>query len=232
VNPWGDLPIKPPFVLPADRREVEGYQARVRDPKQRLAVDRLPEPWVGDPSTATVLMLQLNPGYKPAEDDALHARDDYRDVVRRSLLHRQQDTQFHYLDPRFAESGGARWCRKKNRWALESVGDAVVAARYAHLEWFPYRSTRAGRLPQVPSQAYSIHLLRQALDRNAVIITARKLVAWEQAVPELISYPYRLGTSSVQAVFLSPNNLTLRGHKTPEAFELFIEALNGMLPTR
>jgi hypothetical protein len=227
MNPWEDLPTDAPFVLPSDREAVTEYQGRVRKPEHRLALDTLPEPWVGNPHTATVVVLQLNPGYKPEEDDPLHARADYLEVVRRSLTHQPLDIPFHYLDPRFTESGGAGWCRRRNHWAVDRLGAHMVGSHLAQLEWFPYRSTRAGRLPGLPSQHYSVELLREALDRRAVVIATRKIVEWEKAVPELVRYPLRLGTASVQNLALSPGNLTIGGRKTPEAFKLFIDALVG-----
>jgi len=226
MNPWAELPASPPFILPDDRPRVLEYQTRSR-PENRLAVGCLPEPWVGNPITATVIVLQLNPGYTPSDDDPLHARSDYQALVRASLLHQPLDYPFHYLDPRFANSGGAKWCRRTNRWALEQLGDQVVAARLAHLEWFPYRSTKAGRLPRLASQAYSIDLLREALKRDAVVIATRRIADWEAEVPELVDYPRRLGTASQQQVALSPGNLTRGGSKTPEAFRMFIEALTA-----
>lgn len=227
ANPWHDLPAEPPFVLPCDREAVDEYQRRVRHEAHRLVLERLPEPWVGDPWTATVLVLQLNPGYNPARDDHVHARTDYQEVVRSSLTRRRLDTPFYFLDPRFADSGGHDWCRQRNHWAIRRVGVEVVSKQLAQVEWFPYRSPRGGRLPKLPSQRYSIELVRRAIERNAVMIATRKIDEWEAAVPELVGYPRRLGTASWQNVALSPGNLTIGGTKTTDAFELYVQALSN-----
>ncbi len=92
------------------------------------------------------------------------------------------------------------------------------------VEYFPYHSRRfQHRRVQVPSQKYSFGLVRQALNRGAVIIVLRGQRLWLAAVPELQSYRSLYRTNSVQNPILSPRNC-------PEGYEHAAEVLRDMAP--
>ncbi|MEL6894027.1 MAG: hypothetical protein AAFP84_20730 [Actinomycetota bacterium] len=227
-NPWLDLPSAPPWVLPDDRPAIETHHRRHPSGPRYLQVERcLPEPWVGDPRTATVIVLQLNPGYDAAGDDPFHANPVFQRAIIDCLRHQPMEWPFYLLDPRFDDCGGSLWTRKKSRWGIAEVGVDVYAQRFASMEWFPYHSRSGSAFPEVPSQAYNTHLLKAAIARGAVIISGRRIHEWEQAVPELVGYERRLGTASAQQAALSPGNLTINGEKTPKAFEMYLAALHG-----
>ena len=59
-NPWGQLPEQAPYVLPADATAVESFNRRARD-NHILHTEKLPEPYLGDP-TAPIVLLNLNGG--------------------------------------------------------------------------------------------------------------------------------------------------------------------------
>ncbi len=61
-NPWVGLPESPDYVLPIDRTVIEQHNAAVKDPNHAFVLDLLPEPFLGPPDSA-VVMLNLNPGF-------------------------------------------------------------------------------------------------------------------------------------------------------------------------
>ena len=71
------------------------------------------------------------------------------------------------------------------------------------------------------SQQYSFGLVRQALQRDAVIILLRSERLWFAAMPELASYRrlYRIK---------NPQNPTLSVRNCPEGYDRVVEALNKM----
>ena len=70
---------------------------------------------------------------------------------------------------------------------LRDFGLEVIARRVFVLELFPYHSKQFGRAV-VPSQAYTYHLLRRAIRRDALVIVMRGWRIWTLAVPELLAH--------------------------------------------
>ncbi len=61
-NPWLELPSTAPYLLESDRQQVETFN-RTAKPNHRIYDDLLPEPYLGNPSTASIVLLSLNPGF-------------------------------------------------------------------------------------------------------------------------------------------------------------------------
>ena len=172
----------------------------------------LPEPFIGDP-TSLVYVLALNPGYS-ASDDEWHARDNYSTAILANLHHESSNYPFYFYDPRFSESPGARWWRRKTRWLIDDLGCETLSQNIFCVQLFPYHSTRYRRIPNqispnglVPSSEYSIDLVRNAIRDGKTIIAMRAFRQWCKEIPELSSYPQCYRTNSAQNVSLSPNNL-------------------------
>jgi hypothetical protein len=66
-NPWVELPKDPPFVLLQDRDTVAQISKKVA-----TNVSSMPEPFIGDPQTAKVVLLSLNPGDDEEDVDAVN----------------------------------------------------------------------------------------------------------------------------------------------------------------
>ena len=214
-NPWHALPSEPPFVLPEDRAILEEFNRRA-GLKARVETDLLPEPYVGRLDAPVVLLL-LNPGIGGGEF-ALHQNADFRDRVLR--CHRQEAAPYpnYYLDP-VVTGDGARWNTRITRRLTAEFGTPAVAAGVAFLEYFPYHSRNfVHHRLRVPSQQFTLDLLRSALSRDAVIFITRGRTIWQAALPELRGYPRAFSTRSVQNVVISPGNC-------PEGYEAARAAL-------
>jgi hypothetical protein len=158
-NPWLELPSEPPFVLPADAPLLPKAMERPTD----LMLDVRPEPYVGNPATARVICLLLNPGYVP-EDLAVNRDPYFQQQNRRNLEHRATPS-FYYLDPRLNYSGGYIWWAKKLS-GLTRAGFRLdeLADKLACVEYLPYHSVNYKHSRQLlPSQQYSFELVRQAV---------------------------------------------------------------------
>ena len=70
----------------------------------------------------------------------------------------------------------------------------------------------------LPSQEYSFHLVRQAINRNAIIVLMRSKKLWFSAVPELEDYHSVFSVRNVQNPTISPGNL-------PESYSSIIQAI-------
>jgi hypothetical protein len=71
------------------------------------------------------------------------------------------------------------------KWLIGACGLGAVARNVFVVEEFPYhsRSYRAGWA--VPSRAYSLELIRRAVQRTAILILLRSGGILKQAVPEV-----------------------------------------------
>lgn len=148
LNPWVDLPGQAPYVLQSDAATIGRYNT-LHDDDKKIIVDSLPEPFIGNPKSAKVVLLSLNPGHSE-EDAKAYANPDFNEAMRRNLRHEPQESHFYGLNPKFAWTGCGQWWRAHTRrlhdaglsWEAISEGLLVI-------EWFPYHSKRSA-LPTKP----------------------------------------------------------------------------------
>jgi hypothetical protein len=179
-------------------------------------LDILPEPFLGRPD-APLVLLNLNPGYKPAD------RDRHRDPIfaarsRGNLIHSNAEYPFYLLDPELTTSG---WWNRKLRPLIAAVTLRTVGRNVLCVEYFPYHSKRfRHRQLRVPSQQYGFWLVRQAISRNAMIVLLRSQRLWFHAVPELESHDRLCRLRSVQNTTFSPKNC-------PDGFSSAVDILSA-----
>jgi hypothetical protein len=214
LNPWVDLPVEAPFVLAEDAPLLPRAMERRTD----IMLDILPEPFVGNPETARVVFLLLNPGYVP-EDLEINKDPYFVRQNRANLLHQAQPS-FYYLDPRLSYSGGYIWWKKKlNGLVRAGFGLDELAEKIMCVEYLPYHSVNYKHSKQIlPSQRYSFELVRRAVEQGKVIVMMRSERIWLEAVPELAGYDY-IKLRNPQNTAISPGNMP------PEAFDRLIAAL-------
>jgi hypothetical protein len=209
ANPWRQLPKSAPFLLPCDAAVVTRFNARAKCDK-RCEVGLFPEPYFGRPS-APVILLALNPGVTSG-DFALHSRHDFLGESRRSVLHSLGPSPFlhlqpHHLQPQAATPGSLWWQRicgaLISRVGFENVAQGLFCAQF-----FPYHSKSfSSATPSVPSQAYTNHLVAQAMKRGAEVVVMRSFRLWSNAIPALASYDRRHRVRNPRNPALSPTNL-------------------------
>jgi hypothetical protein len=223
-NPWLRLPLTPPFVLDEDQEGVAAFN-KTASQRNWLRTDLYPEPYFGRPQAPVVLLL-LNPGVS-SDDDATHNLPIFRELAQASLGHRLNPQPFLHLNshPVLKETAGASWWRRKTRMLRERVGSSdrdSVGSKLLCLELCPYHSQKFGgpRLA-LPSQAYTRHLLGQAMRRGAIVVLMRAKRKWFEAMPDLQGYSRELlwEIKNPQNPTLSPSNL---GH---DNFETLVRAL-------
>lgn len=82
-----------PYVLDIDRASLDKCNA-IHHNDERVIVESIPEPFIGNPQSAKVVLLSLNPGH--SEDDAkAHSDAAFRDAMMRNLRHEAQDCPFY-----------------------------------------------------------------------------------------------------------------------------------------
>jgi len=217
-NPWHALPSLPPFVLPEDAAPIASFNARAR-PEHSIHLNIVPEPFLGDPA-APVVLLNLNPGFS-ADDTPVHLDATFNAAARANLLHAHESAPFYLLDPALP-SPGQRWWYRRLRALTEAVGSIDAVARGVFVaEVHGYHSVkyRHQRTP-LASQAYTQHLVNDAVGRGAMIIAMRGLRIWRALVPALDTIQVHQ-LRSVQNTAISPRNC-------PDAFDDLVANIRAM----
>jgi len=215
-NPWSELPGQSPYVLDIDRASIEKYNTLHKD-DEKIIVESIPEPFIGNPQSAKVVLLSLNPGH--SEDDAkAHFDGDFRKAMMHNLRHEAQECPFYGLNPKFAWTAGGIWWRAHTRrlhdaglpWECISQGLLVI-------EWFPYHSKTSGlpTKPVCPSQNYSFQLAREMLE-SKIVVGMRSKKFWLNAAPTVQNVPF---LKNPQNPYISVGNMGT------ELFEKIVEAL-------
>jgi hypothetical protein len=242
-NPWVDLPDKPDYVLEADRPEVEKFnKKRKPDSAHYLHIEKiLPEAFIGD-KNAPVLLLSNNPGFSGQGADKPRQQSFVLEWMRKNLHHERLDYPFYYLDPAFK---GNDWWEAKLHYLIEHFdglgqdGRRLVAKSVLNVVYFPYPSRLFGHLRcRVPSQTYGFDLVRQAMERNAVIIHMRKPQRkcpnlrdiWADEVRGLSKYERRFQVKNTMTPVINEN---LRDFQSCQrGFQEAIEAIAAFVKTQ
>jgi hypothetical protein len=199
TNPWRELPMRAPFVLPGDRLAVDVFNKNVADGNSRLHTETPPEPFLGR-LDAPIVVLLLNPGVsKTGEYDATLA-----DMIRAA----EKQTDHFYL------VRDNRWWDRLVRQLRCDRPRADLGKSILSIEFFPYRSISFGCAHlRLPSQEFSFALVRQAISRRAAIIVARGERHWIGAVPELGKDSTLIRMGNPRVASLSATNLGMDGYQ-------------------
>lgn len=186
-NPWANLAgSRNGYVLDEDLDAIEQFNRLAQNSNTKIVLDALPEPYIGNPDTAKVVFLGLNPGYS-VTDPAWHTREDFRRAVLLNLSHELTDYPFYPLNPAFRESGTGVWWSERTRRLRDECGldDQKVAEKMMVIEWFPYHSVSFKMLQGVlDSQRYSFQLAREMLG-NKLVVRMRSRSLWTKVDPKL-----------------------------------------------
>jgi hypothetical protein len=195
TNPWHHLPDEPPFVLPGDAGWIREFNKKASDDHKLCVDELLPEPFVGY-EKAPVVVLGNNPGV--GQFAPLKMESCFATRMRANLLHQSSDYPFVFLAPDIHENLGVWWRFKLSglfrHFCDEARATATLAQTILAIEHFPYPSRRYGGgmgRPNLPleAQKYNFSLVREAMERNAVIVLTRGERRWERDVDGLEKYP-------------------------------------------
>lgn len=195
-NPWLELPSRPRYVLPCDCSGIALLNQRNAAEENGSAINdqSIPEPFIGNPRSATVILLNLNPGDSEKDPDA-HRDPQFREALLRNLHHELEDYPFYALDPAFAWTGCGKWWSTHLRELLDNprLEPATVGRRLCVIEWFAYHSRNARALPRrpvCPSQDYSFELAKQALGDKRLVVGMRAKKRWTEINERFARIPY------------------------------------------
>ena len=227
TNPWAilDLDRGAPYVLECDvagLADAETLCARKSSEfarRHRYRTNLYPDPFTGRPD-APIMVFTLNPGYTDearaerwrskgctGSDDWWHENSAaMRECYKANLQHKAQQFPMFFLDPRLRGSPGSVYYRQQFGALIGRYGEHRVSRNICVVEYFPYHSEGFADVVRVPSQSYSLHLVRQGIQRAACIVVLRKVRELLSAVPELADYAV-VTANSKQNATVSPGNI-------------------------
>jgi len=219
-NPWISMPPSADYVTDEDGPYIEEWnKIHTGHPQYRIDLRLPPEPFLGY-HDAPLVVLSANPGLAP---------DDYEAYQRVGAADRLAEVAkdgggpFRWLADDVKDLPGGRWWRRclsglvKERLSFAELADLILA-----VEFHGYHTSKWAPLPiTLPSQWFGFSLVKQAMDRGAVIVVTRAYREWRVAVPGLASYANLVRTIQVRAASIGPGNIE------PERFKLVSAALRG-----
>src|ERR1700693_4910443 len=121
-NPWKELPLEPPYVLREDLEAITAFNDG-RKPNKRIEIElgSIPEPFIGNPQAAKVVLLNGNPGHDVRDCEA-HMNDSFREALRLNLQHERQEHAFFPLNPAFSLTPCGEWWYKHLRELFDVGG--------------------------------------------------------------------------------------------------------------
>jgi hypothetical protein len=190
-NPWLNLPPESPYILEMDSECVNRYnESRTKD--TIINFESIPEPFIGNPESAVVVLLNLNPG--DSDEDWKARRDDeLKKAMRDNLHHEWQEYPFYYLNPKFSWTAGGKWWRRRFRQLSEAgLDDKTLAKGLLVIEWFPYHSKKSAlSIERVcESQNYSFQLAKEMLEKKRVVVGMRAKKHWVEVDPRFSEVPF------------------------------------------
>lgn len=226
-NPWlfvakeiEDTGYKNPTcgVHPKDRMIIEKYNASASD-NYRLRLNLPPEPFQGNPLTAEVVILMLNPGFVERYNvDVYNILDETvqkRFIKAKCATMSMQDVLCVSEDVAINIISELYWERKL-RYVLKTIPDANK--KIAVICLLGYFSTKYEAIPKrffddssylLHTQEYTMRLVRYLMSQDKVIVIRSK--KWYQYIPELKKYPKSVLLKSYLNPTISPNNCENKG---------------------
>lgn len=207
-------PDGPPYLLPADRQLLStlgdgacncfsswsSYSrsfdfAKLNNTALHLGL--LPQPFFGNPATASVVVLALNPGVGPHDYFGEYRVPAYRRALVRSRKTAGASAGFLFLDPRFSWHGGFGYWHGRLRAVIAQLAShwrvpvpratEKFARLFATIELLPYHSTAFGMSAKIMNHLPSVHLARafvhdvlipRAQANRCLIIVTRSARYW------------------------------------------------------
>lgn len=221
------------YVLKQEQAIVEKYNKKVNNDLFKIHTQIMPAPFMGDVHNAPIVILMLNPGYDPMEDeikeDGRNFYNRYKHYWKNEIQHIQTipESPFFALDIEYCKS--SPYWGNKLKFLLEHTDRVTLAKKICTIQLFPYHSKNYKPIYKnlfkyesfdnyLPSQKYNFDLVDKAMARNAIIIIARGKTVWFKAVDGLEHYENKHSTRSAQNITISKNNL-------PDVFDQILAKL-------
>ena len=211
------------YVHPQDKEVIERYAASDLKDEFKLQLSMIPKPFMGNPLDAEVVVLTLNPGYNEKYDV-----DEYEKCTPEQrkrfietkcrIMALQDDRCIQDGENEYMNLPEASYWKNKLKTVLAISPDANK--KLAIIEYMGYSSRMYKDIPRklftngstlLPTQEYTIRLVRYLMQQDKVIVITRAANKWFEHIPELKYYKKKIMLNSPQNIYLSPQNCKENG---------------------
>lgn len=184
----GDEVLGQPLVLAKHARVLRGWQEYLQDDEchresfEGLHLGLLPMPFVGNPRTAGIFILSLNPGLAPMDYFAEYEVPGFRGVLINNLAQQDDGPGFFFLDPQYSWHTGYGYWHGKLRSTIRALGERLdlpyrgarelLQQQLCAIDLYPYHSTVA-MLPDKIVRQLTSTVLARAFVKEVLIPRAR-----------------------------------------------------------
>jgi len=198
-NPWIELinsKDRTNLILNDEKEIIRKFNDRNRligstsDYDYKIHTDIMPAPFMGDVLNSPIVLLTLNPGWDPKEEEVGFYKK-YDPFWEQIIQHKfpNPELPLFCLDDEYATKS-PYWAAKLKP-LISKTSKEQVAKNISVIQYFPYQSRKYKNLYQdlskekLRSQKYNFKLVKLAINRQAIIIILRSKRLWFEAINEL-----------------------------------------------
>ena len=211
------------FILKEDRNIINEFNCKNKEVFQ-IKEYILPFPFLGNVENSEILILLNNPGFDEEE-----LKKGYYDKFHSEIKDSYQGNQKMYCFEDEYIQYSDYWNKKLGN-LIEKFGKRTIAEKISIVNFFPYSSSRYKDFSKrdksnflkngyLHSQIYNFEIVKNAMDRKALIIIVRGRKNWFKAVDGLESYINTFKTNSYLNSSITKNNCR-------DFFDKILERLN------
>jgi len=213
--------------LKKQRTDFKSWEEYINDPNfgapkdTKLHLGLIPQPFTGNLKTASIFILQLNPGIGPSDYYGEYKIPKFKRALLDNLKQKPLDYPYIFLNPQFSWHGGYKYWHSKlngvienlrSYWNYRSYAKAQrrLAGQLATIELVPYHSSsfsEKGGLLKLESVTLMKNYLNEVLipkakKGKAIIISTRNATWRLRSEINVIVYP----PGHAQGAHLTPDS--------------------------
>jgi hypothetical protein len=212
-NPWTKENLKEIKYIDKDGKETVGHIASCDEgaidlsKKTLLQFKYLPQPYMGDPEQAEIFLLNGNPNAPDGSGGSSHELfNEYNgEYIRKNLKGEKIDYPLYAL--KFKGYSIYNWWYPRLEELIQIRGIETVSKKLFDAEFFPYFSDKKEDIYEsipilkpkkncetqyLESQKYTFDLIKEAIDKEKMIVIMRFEDEWREAVKKLKDYSKKI----------------------------------------
>lgn len=217
------------LVLETEKSIIAEFNTTAKE-DFKIHTNIAPAPFMGNFENSEIVILMLNPGYDPKENERGFYEKFKSYWINEIQRKKSSKHSLFCLEEEYCEYSDY-WFKKLTP-LIHISSNEKISEKISKIQLFPYHSKSYKKIPAslikkygfdkyLPSQLYNFEIVKKAMERNAIIIIPRAKKQWFEAIKGLSEYPNKYITNSYQNIILSENNLG------KETFNLLKKKLNS-----
>jgi len=214
-NPWKTIRAitTEPYIAKDDKDAIKALFKKSPKKAEKLQLDYLPQPYMGNPKLAKIFLLNGNPNAPDGKNDQKFSQkkfnEKYREIILNSLENKVKDYPLYALNPAFEKYSIYKWWYPRLKALINESNIETVSRDLFVAEYFPYFSERFRDANGIylESQQYIFNLIKEAMDAGKTIIIMRAKNKWYDLVKDLKKYSHVMKLKNPRCTYISLGNM-------------------------